>query len=180
MSYPNWKDKDPTSFKKTNKDDEIEKVTEKTQKQDDERILKSLEIDNEQYKQKYKKLSKKRVLIIFVEISLGSAASSNSLYIIKHVSCIKPMCSYYYIIQYSLLTSIAILITNDYISKLKIKFIKVRDWILWITLLSGKLLKQSMIDEKQMNLKRFLIITLRIEVKKLKKKIKSKLKMFSM
>ena len=48
----------------------------------------------------------------------------------------------------ALLTSIAILITNEYISKLKIRYTKVRDWINVITLLYEKTLKQSMIDKK--------------------------------
>ena len=48
----------------------------------------------------------------------------------------------------ALLTSIAILFTNQYISKLKIRYTKLRDWINVITLLYEKTLKQSMIDEK--------------------------------
>ena len=35
----------------------------------------------------------------------------------------------------TLLTSIVILITNEYISKLKMRYIKLRDWIFEITLL---------------------------------------------
>ena len=45
------------------------------------------------------------------------------------------------------MTSIAILITNEYISKLKIRYTKLRDWINVITLLYEKTLKQSMIDK---------------------------------
>ena len=48
----------------------------------------------------------------------------------------------------ALLTGIAILITNDYISKLKIRYTKLRDWINAITLLYEKTLKTSMIDKK--------------------------------
>ena len=48
----------------------------------------------------------------------------------------------------ALLTSIAILITNEYISKLKIRYTKLRDWINVITFLYEKTLKQSMIDKK--------------------------------
>ena len=48
----------------------------------------------------------------------------------------------------ALLTSIAILITNEYISKLQIRYTKLRDWINVITLLYGKTLKESMIDKK--------------------------------
>ena len=48
----------------------------------------------------------------------------------------------------ALLTSIAILITNECISKIKTRYTKLRDWINVITLLYEKTLKQSMIDEK--------------------------------
>ena len=48
----------------------------------------------------------------------------------------------------ALLTGIAILITNEYINKLKIRYTKVRDWISGITLLYEKTLKESMIDRK--------------------------------
>ena len=46
-----------------------------------------------------------------------------------------------------LLTSFAILITNEFISKLKIRYTKLRDWINFITLPSEKTLKESMIDK---------------------------------
>ena len=48
----------------------------------------------------------------------------------------------------ALLTSIAILITDEYTSKLKIRYTKLRDWINVITLLYEKTLKQSVIDKK--------------------------------
>ena len=48
----------------------------------------------------------------------------------------------------ALLTSIAIIITNEYISKLKLRYTKMRDWINVINLLYGKTLQQSMMDEK--------------------------------
>ena len=48
----------------------------------------------------------------------------------------------------ALLTSIAILITNEYISKLKMRYTKLSDWIIVITLLYEKTLKQSMLDKK--------------------------------
>ena len=50
----------------------------------------------------------------------------------------------------ALLSSIAILITNEHISKLKIKYTKLRDWINVITLLYEETLKQWMMD-KQIN-----------------------------
>ena len=48
----------------------------------------------------------------------------------------------------ALLTSIAIIITNEDTSKLKIRFTILRDWINGITLLYEKTLKQSMVDKK--------------------------------
>ena len=48
----------------------------------------------------------------------------------------------------ALLTSIAVLLTNEYISKVKIRYTKLRDWISVITLLYEKTLKTSMVDEK--------------------------------
>ena len=46
------------------------------------------------------------------------------------------------------LTSIAILITNEYFSKSKIGYTNLRDWINVITLLYETTLKQSMVDKK--------------------------------
>ena len=48
----------------------------------------------------------------------------------------------------ALLTSIAVLITNEYISKLKIRYTKLGDWINVTTLLYEKSLKTSMVDKK--------------------------------
>ena len=48
----------------------------------------------------------------------------------------------------ALLTSIAILITNEYFSELKIRHTELRDWINVITLLHEKTPKESMIVKK--------------------------------
>ena len=48
----------------------------------------------------------------------------------------------------ALLSSVTILITNEYISKLKIRYTKLRDRIDVITLLYEKTLKTSMVDKK--------------------------------
>ena len=53
----------------------------------------------------------------------------------------------------ALLTSIATLFTSEYISKLKIRFTKLRDWINLITLLYEKTLKQSIVEKKLMKKK---------------------------
>ena len=48
----------------------------------------------------------------------------------------------------ALFTSVAISITNEYFSKLKIRYTKLRNWFNVNTLLYEKTLKQSMIDKK--------------------------------
>ena len=48
----------------------------------------------------------------------------------------------------ALLSVIAKLITNEYFSKLKIRYTKLRDWINVITLLYEKTLKTSMVEKK--------------------------------
>ena len=48
----------------------------------------------------------------------------------------------------ALLTSIAMLFTNEYISKLKIRYTKLRDSINVLSLFYEKTLKQSMVDKK--------------------------------
>ena len=48
----------------------------------------------------------------------------------------------------SFLSGISTLTTNECISKLKIRYTKLRDWINVITLLYEKTLKQSMVDKK--------------------------------
>ena len=50
----------------------------------------------------------------------------------------------------AVLTSIATLITNEYYSKLKIRKTKLKNWIIVISLLHEKTLKQSMIDKKKL------------------------------
>ena len=47
-----------------------------------------------------------------------------------------------------LLTSIAILIANEYTSELMIRYTKLRDWITIVTMLYEKTLKTSMVDKK--------------------------------
>ena len=48
----------------------------------------------------------------------------------------------------ALLTSLAILITNEYVSELKLRYTKLRDWINIITILYEKTLNQPMIEKK--------------------------------
>ena len=64
------------------------------------------------------------------------------------MSLINPGAGIFISSSTALLTYIPILITNEYISKLKICYTKLRDWINVITLLYEKTSKQSMVDKK--------------------------------
>ena len=143
-TFPNLKNEDPTLLKITTKDDEIKEVKYRTEKHDHENILKSLKSDSESYKKKYKSLNKEKVLLIITEVLIGSGSAIKfSTFSLINPSIGIPIagCS-------ALLTSIAILIKNEYISKLKIRYTKLRDWINVITLLYEKTLKKSMIGKK--------------------------------
>ena len=48
----------------------------------------------------------------------------------------------------ALLTSLANLITKEYVSKLKLRYTKLRDWIISITNIYEKTLNHSRIDKK--------------------------------
>ena len=109
-----------------------------------ENILKNLKADSEKYKKKYKSLNKKKILLIVTEIIIGGGSAIGT----SAMSLINPGAGIIISSSTALLTSIAILITNEYISKLKIRYTKLRDWINVITLLYEKTLKQSMIDKK--------------------------------
>ena len=84
------------------------------------------------------------MLLIITEILVGSASavgSSRTGLINRRAGIIIPSST-------ASLTSIAILIKNEYISTLKTRYTKLRDWINVITLLYEKTLKESMIDKK--------------------------------
>ena len=142
--YPNLKTDDVELLKIKTKDDQLKELQNKTEKHDHENILKSLKNDNESYKKKYKSLNKKKVLLIITEILIGSGSAITS----STFSLINPSIGIPIASCTALLTSIAILITNEYISKLKIRYTKLGDWINVITLLYEKTLKESMIDKR--------------------------------
>ena len=75
-------------------------------------------------------------------IGSGSAISTSTL------SLINPSIGFVLTSSTAFLTSLAILITNDYISKLKLRYTKLRDWTNFITILYEKTINQSMIDKK--------------------------------
>ena len=89
-------------------------------------------------------MNKKKILLIITEILIGSRSAIGT----STMSLMNPSIGVVLTSSSALLTSIAILITNEYISKLKIRYKKLRDWINVITLLYEKTLKESMIDKK--------------------------------
>ena len=117
--YPKLKTDDVELLKIKMKDDQLREVQYRQEKYDHENILKYLKVDNEYYKKKYKYLNKKKILLIITEILVGagSAVGSSSMVLINPGAGIVISSST------ALLTSIAILITNEYISKLKIRLI---------------------------------------------------------
>ena len=145
MTYPNLNNEDPTRLKITTKDDEIKELKYRTERHDYENILKSLKSDNESNKKKYKSLNKKKVLLIITEILVGSGSAIGT----STMSLVNPSIGIVLTSSTALLTSIAILITNESLSKIRIRYTKLRDWINVITLLYEKTLKESMIDKKK-------------------------------
>ena len=87
---------------------------------------------------------KKKILLIITEILVGGVSTVST----STMGLINPGAGIIISSSTALLSSIAILIANEYISKLKIRYTKLRDWINVITLLYEKTLKQSMIDKK--------------------------------
>ena len=142
-NYPDLKN-EPELLKIRTKDDQLKELQYKTEKHDFDNILKSLKNDNESYKKKYKSLNKKRILLIVTEILIGSGSAITT----STMSLINPSRGIVLTSSSALLTSIAILITKECISKLKIRYTKLRDWINIITLLYEKTLKESRIDKK--------------------------------
>ena len=89
-------------------------------------------------------MNKKKILLIITDFLIASESAIGT----STMSLINPSIGVVLTSSSALLTSIAILITNEYISKLKIRYTKIRDWVNVITLLYKKTLKESMIDEK--------------------------------
>ena len=115
MAYPNLQNEDQELIKIKTKDDEIKDLKNKKEKHDHENILKSLKIDNDHYRKKCNPLNKKKKLLIITEILIGSASKVTS----STLSILNPSADFNISSSAALLTSIAILITNEYISNLK-------------------------------------------------------------
>ena len=143
MTYLDLKT-EPELLKIQTKDDEIKNLKYQTEKHHHETILKSLKIDNEYCKKEYKNLNEKKVFLIITEILIGSGSAIST----STMSLINPSIGIVLTSSTALLTSLVILISNDYISDIKLRYTKLRDWINFITLLYEKTLNQSMIDKK--------------------------------
>ena len=141
-TYPKLNN-DPEMLKIKTKDDEIKDLRYKTAKHDHENILKTLKLDLEFYKKKHKSLSKKKVFLIITEILVGSSSTNSS----SAMGLINPGAGIIISSSTALLISIAILITNEYNTKIKIRYTELKDWINVITLLYEKTLKQLMVDK---------------------------------
>ena len=135
---------DPDWLKIKTEVDQIKNIKYRTGKHDHENILKSLKIDNEYYKKKNRNVNKNKVLLIITEILIGSASTISS----SKMGLINPRAGINISSSTALLTSFAILLTKECISKLKIKYSKLRDWIIVITLLYEKTLKTSIVGKK--------------------------------
>ena len=122
--YPDLKN-EPELLKRKTQADEIKNLKYQNEKHDHENILKSLKADNESIKKKYKSLNKKKILLIISEIVFGAGSAVGS----SSMALINPGAGIVISSSTALLTSIAILITNEYISELKIRYTKLRDWI---------------------------------------------------
>ena len=132
-TYPDLKN-EPELLKIKTKDDQLKELQYRKEKHDFDNILKSLKVDNDYYKKKYKSLNKKKILLIITEILVGSRSAIGT----STTSLINPSVGIVLTSSTALLTSLAILITNEYISKLKLRYTKLRDWINFITILYEK------------------------------------------
>ena len=109
---------EPELLKIKTRDDEIKNLKNQTEKHDHENVLKSLKIDNEYYKKKYKSLNKKKIFMIVSEILIGvGGLSVGSGLTISGLAPFGIMCAS----SISFSSSISTLITNEYFSKMKIR-----------------------------------------------------------
>ena len=120
-SYPELK-QEAHLLKITPKDVEIKELKYKTEVHDYKNILKSLKIDNEYYKKKFKNLNEKKVYAAVLEILMGASglAVGTSLSVTGVGATIGVLIAG----ASASLTSVAVLITNEYIAKLKMRYTK--------------------------------------------------------
>ena len=147
MANPNLKKKDLTFLKVTTEGDEIKELKIETEKHDLEKISKSLKIDNECFRKKFKSSNKKKDILIITEIFMRSASTKNSS-TIALLARLNQKAGVVITTSTALLTSSAILITSEYISKLKIRCTRLQDWIKVINFGYERTLNQLMVDKK--------------------------------
>ena len=135
---------EPEFLKIKKRDDEIKNLNYQTEKHDYENILKNPKAGNEKYKKRYKSSNKKKILLIITENLVGGTSVVST----STIGLINPSAGVFASSSTAFLTSIAIFITNEFISKLKIRYTKLRDWINVITLLYEKTLNQTMVDKE--------------------------------
>ena len=108
-TYPNLKI-EPKLLKNKPRDDEIINLKYRSEKHDNEKILKSLKTDNEYYRKIDKNLNKKKVIMIVTEILIESIGLGvgNGL-TISRIARVDITCT----CSISFLSSVSTLITND-------------------------------------------------------------------
>ena len=92
------------------RDDEYKILKCQTEKYDLKKFLKSLKIDNEYYEKKYRKLIKKEVFLSITEFLLGSGSAIKT----STMSLLNPSIGMLLTSSTAIITSFAILITNEY------------------------------------------------------------------
>ena len=84
-TYPDLKN-EPELLKRKTRDDEIKNLKYQTEKHDYENILKSLKIDSEYYKKKYKSLNKKKILLyLYEQLIFILITNNNSIITNTHI-----------------------------------------------------------------------------------------------
>ena len=142
-AYPDLKN-EPELLKIKTRDDEIKNLKYQTEKHKYENILKTFKAEDEKYKKIYKSLYKKKILLIITELLIGSGSAIST----STLSLMNPNIGIVLTSSTAFLTSLAILITNEYITILKLRYTKLTDWINFITILYEKTLNQPMVDQK--------------------------------
>ena len=89
-------------------------------------------------------MNKKKILLFLTEILVGSASTVGS----ATMGLFNPGAGNIFSSSTALLTSIATIITNEHISKLKIRYSKLKDGNIVSTLMYEKTLKESIIVKK--------------------------------
>ena len=115
----------PSLVKVKTKDDETEDLKYKAEKRDYENILKSLEIDNDYYKKKYKPENKKKIYIFILEIPVG--ASGVVVGSTLTATGVGTQTGVPFAGVSSFVIPLAALFTNEYFSRLRSQYQKLRD-----------------------------------------------------